>query len=88
MVSAHREGETVRKINHINDNCVGCGICSDICPTSALIVGASLAITGMVFQGVFRNPLVSSYILGVSAGSGFGAALAILTAGSNLLFNY
>lgn len=52
---------------------------------AALIVGASLAITGVAFQGVFRNPLVSSDILGVSAGSGFGAALAILIAGSNFI---
>ena len=29
-------------------------------------------------QGVLRNPLVSSYILGVSAAAGFGAALAIV----------
>ncbi len=41
-------------------------------------VGASLAASGAVFQGLFRNPLVNSGILGVSSGSGFGAALAIL----------
>ncbi|HEY2422434.1 MAG TPA: iron ABC transporter permease [Neobacillus sp.] len=42
------------------------------------LVGGSLAISGAAFQGVFRNPLVSSSILGVSPGAGFGAALAIL----------
>ncbi|WP_251554078.1 FecCD family ABC transporter permease [Neobacillus muris] len=42
------------------------------------LVGASLAVSGAAFQGVFRNPLVSSSILGVSPGAGFGAALAIL----------
>jgi iron complex transport system permease protein len=42
------------------------------------LVGASLAISGTAFQGLFQNPLVSSGILGVSSGSGFGAALAIL----------
>ncbi|WHY86995.1 iron ABC transporter permease [Neobacillus novalis] len=42
------------------------------------LVGASLAASGAAFQGVFRNPLVSSSILGVSPGAGFGAALAIL----------
>ena len=42
------------------------------------LVGASLAVSGAAFQGLFRNPLVSSGILGVSAGSGFGAALAIV----------
>lgn len=42
------------------------------------LVGASLAISGTAFQGLFQNPLVSSGILGVSSGAGFGAALAIL----------
>lgn len=44
----------------------------------SMLVGAGLGITGASFQGVFRNPLVSPYILGVSSGGGFGAALAIL----------
>jgi iron complex transport system permease protein len=42
------------------------------------MVGASLATSGAAFQGLFRNPLVSSSILGVSTGASFGAALAIL----------
>ncbi len=42
------------------------------------VVGASLAVSGVALQGLFRNPLVSSGMLGVSAGSGFGAALAIV----------
>jgi iron complex transport system permease protein len=42
------------------------------------LVGASLAVTGASFQGMFRNPLVSSGILGVSSGAGFGASLAIV----------
>jgi iron complex transport system permease protein len=45
---------------------------------AAMIVGAALSISGASFQGVFRNPLVSPDILGVSAGAAFGAALAIL----------
>lgn len=44
----------------------------------AALAGASLAISGAAFQGLFHNPLVDSGMLGVSAGSGFGAALAIL----------
>ena len=44
----------------------------------ALLIGAGLAVSGACYQGVFRNPLVSPFILGVSAGAGFGAALAIL----------
>ncbi|MGC4018121.1 MAG: iron ABC transporter permease [Muricomes sp.] len=39
--------------------------------------GGSLSITGAHYQGVFQNPLVSDNILGVSAGAGFGAAMAI-----------
>ena len=50
----------------------------------AMLVGAALATSGASFQGVFRNPLVSPFILGVSAGAGFGAALAILAGGSAL----
>ncbi len=42
------------------------------------LVGGALAISGTAFQGLFKNPLVSSSILGVSSGAGFGAALGIL----------
>lgn len=45
---------------------------------AAMLVGAGLSVSGAAFQGLFRNPLVSPHILGVSAGAGFGAALAIL----------
>ena len=45
---------------------------------AALEVGAALAASGSAYQGMFRNPLVSPDILGVSAGAGFGAALGIL----------
>ncbi len=48
----------------------------------AMCVGAALAISGASFQGIFRNPLVSPDILGVSAAAGFGAALAILISGN------
>ena len=45
---------------------------------AALVIGANLAVTGTAFQGIFRNPLVDSNILGVTSGAGFGAALALL----------
>jgi iron complex transport system permease protein len=45
---------------------------------AAGLVGANLGLTGALFQGVFRNPLVDSRILGVSSGAAFGAALALL----------
>ncbi len=44
----------------------------------AVMMGASLAAAGMVFQMVFRNPLVEPGLMGVSQGAAFGAALAIL----------
>lgn len=47
----------------------------------AFVVGSSLAMAGVAFQSIFKNPLVSSDLLGVSNGAGFGAALAILISG-------
>jgi len=49
---------------------------------AGLLIGAGLSISGAAFQGLFRNPLVSPHILGVSAGAGFGAALGILFFGN------
>jgi len=45
---------------------------------AAACIGANLAVSGTVFQSLFRNPLVDSRILGVSSGAAFGAALALL----------
>jgi len=45
---------------------------------AAILVGAALSLSGAAYQGIFRNPMVSPDILGAAAGSGFGAALAIL----------
>jgi iron complex transport system permease protein len=50
-------------------------------------VGAGLSASGAAFQGVFRNPLVNSGLLGVSSGAGFGAALAIIIFGGQF-FTY
>jgi iron complex transport system permease protein len=44
---------------------------------AALLVGAALAAAGTAYQGMFRNPLVSPDILGVSSGAALGAVLAI-----------
>jgi iron complex transport system permease protein len=44
----------------------------------ALAVGAALAAAGAAYQGLFKNPLVSPDILGVTAGCALGAGLAIL----------
>jgi iron complex transport system permease protein len=45
---------------------------------AAMLIGAALALSGAVYQGIFRNPLVSPDILGVSSGASVGAASAIL----------
>ena len=45
----------------------------------ALIVGASLSVSGAVFQSLLRNPLADPYLLGVSSGAALGAAVVILT---------
>ncbi|HHT47442.1 MAG TPA: iron ABC transporter permease [Firmicutes bacterium] len=45
---------------------------------AAMMVGAMLSLSGAVYQGVFKNPLVSPDILGVSSGASVGAASAIL----------
>ncbi|MEW5291214.1 iron ABC transporter permease [Erwinia papayae] len=44
---------------------------------AALLIGAGLSAAGAAYQGIFRNPLVSPDILGVAAGAGLGASLAI-----------
>lgn len=51
---------------------------------AAMLVGAALALSGATYQGIFKNPLVSPDLLGVSAGSCVGAALAIVIGLNNL----
>lgn len=42
------------------------------------LVGAALAVAGVAMQGMFRNPMASPYVLGVSSGAAFGASIAIV----------
>ena len=44
----------------------------------AFLCGGALGICGAVFQGVFKNPMADPYILGVSSGAAFGAAIGIV----------
>jgi iron complex transport system permease protein len=44
----------------------------------AAVAGAGLSVAGVVFQSLLRNPLAEPYVLGVTAGAGLGAALAIV----------
>lgn len=47
---------------------------------AAMLVGASLSVSGAAFQSMFINPLVSPGVLGVLAGASFGAALGMVVA--------
>jgi iron complex transport system permease protein len=47
----------------------------------ALAAGASLAVSGAGLQALFKNPLVNEYILGISSGSAFGAAISLVFLG-------
>ena len=49
-----------------------------------VLVGGMLALAGGAYQGVFRNPLVDPYLLGVAAGAGLGATLAIAYGGTTV----
>lgn len=44
----------------------------------SFLVGSGLAIAGVIFQGVIRNPMVDPYIVGISAGAGVGVTTAIV----------
>ncbi|MBO9444595.1 iron ABC transporter permease [Ruegeria sp. R14_0] len=46
--------------------------------TMGVLVGAALAVSGVVMQGLFRNPLADPGIVGISAGAGLGAISAII----------
>lgn len=52
----------------------------------AFLAGAGLAVSGMAFQAVFRNPLATPFTLGVSAGASFGAAVYVTMGFSYYLF--
>ena len=45
---------------------------------SAMLVGAGLAVAGVTFQGLLRNPLADPYVLGTASGAALGAAIAVL----------
>ncbi len=45
---------------------------------TASLVGAGLAISGVIYQGILLNPLADPYTLGISSGAAFGASIALL----------
>lgn len=52
----------------------------------SLVAGGALAVCGVIFQSVFRNPICDPYILGVSSGASIGAAVAFVLGLDALLF--
>jgi len=52
--------------------------------TAVALVGASLALSGGLLQGVFRNDLASPGLLGISSGATLGAALGVIAIGGGL----
>lgn len=54
----------------------------------AALVGAGLAVTGASFQGIFKNPLVEPYVLGISSGAALGAALTMVFGLENSYFGF
>ncbi|RLD94173.1 MAG: iron ABC transporter permease, partial [Bacteroidetes bacterium] len=49
---------------------------------TALMAGAALPVCGLQMQTLFRNPLAGPYVLGISSGASFGAAIVVLGAGA------
>ncbi len=46
-----------------------------------LLVGAALSVSGVVMQGLFKNPMADPYIIGISSGAGLGATICIVSSG-------
>jgi len=53
---------------------------------AGVLVGAALAAAGVLYQGVFKNPMADSYVLGVSAGAAVGASFSILFGVGSVVF--
>lgn len=52
------------------------------------VVGATLSISGVTYQGLFRNPLADPYLIGVASGAGLGATIAIVSPWQSSLLGY
>lgn len=51
----------------------------------ALLVGGTLSVAGATYQGLLKNPMADPYVIGVSSGAAFGAAIGI---SSKIIFNF
>jgi iron complex transport system permease protein len=52
----------------------------------SLLVGGMLAVSGVMLQGIFKNPLVDPFITGISSGAALGASAAIIAGLSAIMF--
>ena len=52
---------------------------------TALLCGAALAVSGLILQTVFNNPLADSSVLGISSGASLGVALVLLAGGGSIV---
>ena len=50
----------------------------------AAIIGAGLAVSGVIMQAIVKNPLADPYILGISSGASLGATVLVLCLGKTL----
>jgi iron complex transport system permease protein len=55
---------------------------------AGVLIGAALAAAGVLYQGVFKNPMADSYVLGVSAGAAVGASASILFGAGVVFFEF
>ncbi len=55
---------------------------------ASAVVGAALSVSGLLFQGLFRNPMADPYIIGASGGAGAGAAIGIVFFTQYALFGF
>jgi iron complex transport system permease protein len=55
---------------------------------AGVLIGAALAAAGVLYQGVFKNPMADSYVLGVSAGAAVGASASILFGAGFVFFEF
>ena len=53
---------------------------------TGFLIGGALALSGMIFQALFRNPLADPYVLGISSGAAAGAAAMFILGAAELLF--
>ncbi len=55
---------------------------------ASAIVGSALAVSGLMFQGLFRNPLADPYIIGASGGAGLGACIGVVFFSQVSIFSF